>query len=386
MSDEKEYPLDEGLPPASEEKALVDDMIQYEVSTGTASSAYGVHITVNNPTPGYTPPTVYTGIVDRVKSLFTKPEPATGFKAYGDHWLAVYSNNFEDREGEIFPAKAIDAYIGRVKAGIVPMPELWLWHVPGTKIGQTEIIERVGAFVVAGGSFDSSTQGQAAKAAFAKDKDNAMSHGFTYDAKKFDGRHYWSFNTFEISVLPRKAAANAFTSFEEIENMAMTAELKTWLKTHGVDDPDKIEGNLGTAEKALVGADVAYKDFTAVPDDEPAVSEKTIEAANKAFGVLVTDLTESLADVAQVQETGAKALAGYKAQVDAQIATLSKSVSDLTALVQGMVNARPTIASRDDSNVIDNSTVGETIKKALLDDDSKYEMIAGVRARKLDSL
>ncbi len=46
----------------------------------------------------------------------------------------------------------------------------------------------------------------------------------------------------------------------------------------------------------------------------------------------VIDLTESLADVASVQETGAKALAGYKAQVDGQIATLSKSVENLTAL------------------------------------------------------
>lgn len=396
MPEEKDYPLDEGLPPASAEKSAVDEVIQYEVSepvtapvatvtikggttwTGadiyTSSSPIGSsRITVDKP-----------GIVDRVKSLFTKPEPATGFKAYGDHWLAVYSNNFEDREGEIFPAKAIDEYIGRLDSGITPQPELWVWHKGGhVRIGQADTTFRIGGFVVSAGSFDSTDVGQHAKTALPKEKDLGMSHGFQYDPASFDGKHYWKYNTFEISVLPRRAAANLFTSFEEIKAMAMTKDQRDFISRITGKPAEELEKSLEDATKSLESAGIAYKDFTAVPDEEPAVSEKTVEAANKAFGALVSDLTESLADVATVQEQGAKALAGYKATVDGQIATLTKSLDDLTALVQGMVSARPAIASRSDENTVESAGLSKQITDALLDDESNYETVAGIRVRKM---
>jgi hypothetical protein len=387
MTDEKDYPLDEGLPPMSDEKAAVDDMIQYEVSEGKqfhltgGQAAFADYNAETGAIKWYEIP---ANFVESVKSLFTKPEPATGFKAYGDNWLAVYSNNFEDREGEIFPAKAIDEYVTRLDTGITPQPELWVWHKGGSvRIGQANTTFRIGGFVVSAGEFDSTDVGQHAKATLPKEKDLGMSHGFQYDPASFDGKHYWKYNTFEISVLPRKAAANLFTSFEEIKAMPMTKDQREFIARITGKPAEELEKSLEDATKSLESAGVAYKDFTAVPDDEPAVSEKTIEQANKAFGALVSDLTESLADVASVQETGAKALTAYKTAVDGQLATLTKSVSDLTALVQSMVNARPTIASRDEGNTVESAGLSKQITDALLDDESNYEMVAGMRVRKL---
>lgn len=392
-----EYPLDEGLPPPDgAEKGAVDAVIELEVTDGgvthllTGDSKAWITgdggVTWQEAPMPQTPltPTSNTGrgFIQTIKARFTKPEPSTGFKAYGNHWLAVYSNNLEDREGEIFPAVAIDQYIERVKSGIVPKPELWLWHTPGTRIGETDIIERVGAFVVAAGTFDSTPQGQKAQAAFAKKRDDAMSHGFTFDPDKFDGRHYWSFNTFEISVLPRKAAANLYTSFEEIEAMAMTEETKAYLKAAGID-PDSLDTTLEKATESAKAAGLAYKDFTAIPAVEDTVSEKQLERAEKAFGVLVTDIAESLGDVAQAQETGAKALTTLKTHVDGELAKANKAISDLTALVSKLANERPRIASTDDENTIESAGLSKQIADALTDDESNYETVAGIRVRKM---
>jgi hypothetical protein len=400
--EEKDYPLDEGLPLTSAEQALVDDMIQYEVSgvlnidsdiklySADAGKTWTTGNIVTQLDDNPNPPAVLTisnakpGIVDRVKSLLFKPEPMTGFKVYGNHFLGTFSNNFEDREGEIFPAKAIDDYIDRLDTGIVPQPELWVWHKGGSiRIGQALTTFRVGAFVVSAGEFDQTPHAQHAKGALAKEKDLGMSHGFTYNPDAFDGRHYNEFNTFEISVLPRKAAANLFTTFEEIKAMAMSKEQREFIARITGKPAEELEKSYEDATKALEATGLAYKDFTTLPDEEPAVSEKQIEAASKAFGVLVSDMVESLADVATVQETGAKALVAYKTAVDGQLATLTKSVSDLTALVHGMVNARPTIASRDEGNTVESAGLSKQITDALLDDESNYENVAGIRVRKL---
>lgn len=323
------------------------------------------------------------GIIGTIKALFNKPEPLTGFKVYGNHFLGTFSNNFEDREGEIFTAKAIDDYIGRLDSGIVPQPELWVWHKGGSvRIGQALTTFRVGAFVVSAGEFDSTPTAQHAKEALVKEKDLGMSHGFTYNPAKFDGRHYNEFNTFEISVLPRKAAANLFTTFEEIKTMAMTKEQRDFIARITGKPADELEKSYEEATKALEATGLAYKDFTAVPDDEPAVSEKTIAEASKAFGALVTDLTESQGELANMQLEGAKALTAFKSDVDARLTAATKAISDLTALVTKLAGERPRVASQDEDNTIESAELSKQIAAAL-DDESNYETVAGIRVRKM---
>ena len=80
-------------------------------------------------------------------------EPASGFKVYqtedGARWVGWWTNNFVDKEGEVFSLKAIDDYVDRVRAGLTPYPELWAYHVPGSKHGEAQFVGRIGHYAIA---------------------------------------------------------------------------------------------------------------------------------------------------------------------------------------------------------------------------------------------
>lgn len=138
-----------------------------------------------------------------------------GFKIQDNTWFAVFSNNFEDKDKEFFPEKAIDDYVFRVDTGIVPLPTLVVWHeVKSTEIGKADWVARIGSFLVASGKFHTDTRSQRAKAFYKKNLlTTKHSHGFFYEVAQFKDRAYWQFNTFEISLLPRGVEANPFTTF-----------------------------------------------------------------------------------------------------------------------------------------------------------------------------
>lgn len=58
-------------------------------------------------------------------------------------WMLVYSNNIVDGSGDIFTRKCQRAYEYLVNEGVVPQPEAWLWHLPGTTWGVADAIMTV---------------------------------------------------------------------------------------------------------------------------------------------------------------------------------------------------------------------------------------------------
>lgn len=148
---------------------------------------------------------------------FMRPrEPFTpGFKIQKNTWIAVFSNQFEDKDKEFFPEKAIDDYVFRVDSGIVPLPKLVVWHeVKSTEIGAADWVARIGSFLVAAGKFHEDARSQRAKAYYQRNLLNTKhSHGFFYEVAQFKDRAYWQFNTFEISLLPKGVEANPYTTF-----------------------------------------------------------------------------------------------------------------------------------------------------------------------------
>lgn len=167
-------------------------------------------------------PNVLQRLLKAIKDVISQPEQVGGFKALDDgtHWVAWFSNNFEDREAEILSEKAHDSYIRRLDAGLVPMPELWYWHIPGTAHGKALWVGRIDHMVVAVGEFDDSPLAKAFQAHYAKSKE-AVSHGFKADKSKHFQNGVWSdYNTFEISPLPLDAAANPFTLFTEADMLS----------------------------------------------------------------------------------------------------------------------------------------------------------------------
>lgn len=326
------------------------------------------------------------------------------FKAIGSRWYALWSNAFEDHDGEFFSEKAIDEYVRRVDVGAVPYPELWLWHTPGTKHGQAEWVGRIGHFAVAAGSFDDTPAGKAAQAHYAKaGGDYGMSHGFTYDpGQKSDGVFH-QFNTFEISVLPAKAAANPYTQFSEVFEMEMDDEKFAFLAR--VLGSEEIAQQLVTAtedkSRAMEALDVRYKDFVrmdepavkaeddeedtpeteAVPDEDTPTEATPEEKAD--VGAFIEGITEDVAALANVVNSLIGKLEAAQTEGAAEKARRAGEVAELRAEVKALSEAldlRPRSASTDPATEIERSALTESLKAQIEQDD--YETVLGLRVRK----
>lgn len=325
-----------------------------------------------------------------------KPELKTGagFKALGNAWFAWWSNNFIDHDGEYFAEKAIDEYVRRVDVGAVPYPELWLWHTPGTRHGQAEWVGRIGHFAVAAGSFDDTPAGRAAQAHYAKaGGDYGMSHGFTYDpGQKSDGVFH-QFNTFEISVLPAKAAANPYTQFSEVFEMEMDDEKFAFLAR--VLGSEEIAQQLVTAtedkSRAMEALDVRYKDFVrmdepavkaeddeedtpeteAVPDEDTPTETTPEEKAD--VGAFIEGITEDVAALANVVNSLIGKLEAAQTEGAAEKARRAGEVAELRAEVKALSEAldlRPRSASTDPATEIRKDDLTDAIKQQLVKRDA----------------
>jgi hypothetical protein len=268
---------------------------------------------------------ILTSMVNRVKSALQRGNSdiiAFKVNTATRSWVGVWTNNFEDREKEIFAAKAIDDYVSRVDMGIIPTPELWVWHTPGTRLGQADYIARVGAFVVGMGKFDDNPLAEKGMNALARLKGLGMSHGFTYDPKQKRGRVYHQFNTFEISVLPKSKAANSYTSFEEIETMKLEGEKKTFLEgILGTEQTGALEKALEDATNSLTERGIASKellgDFASVSDaqDSAEAAKEAVDTTTKAIAPLLIDVLEAQAESATLETKMIKHVQGLEAQI-----------------------------------------------------------------------
>lgn len=157
------------------------------------------------------------GVKDILKGLGFLPDvEAGGFKMLPDNrFLAWWSNNFKDHEQEIISEYALKNFIEDANSGIVPMPELWWNHTPGTKHGICSKLFHIGHFAIATGEFDKPDENwfvNVMKAWYAKQKEIHMSHQFHYKTNMKHHGVYYHIRTFEISSLSLKAA-NPYTSF-----------------------------------------------------------------------------------------------------------------------------------------------------------------------------
>lgn len=350
------------------------------------------------------------GLINTIKSKLHPsyevdlPVRTSYFKAIGSRWYALWSNSFQDHDDEYFAEKAIDEYVRRVDVGAVPYPELWLWHTPGTKHGQAEWVGRIGHFAVAAGSFDDTPAGKAAQAHYAKaGGDYGMSHGFTYDpGQKSDGVFH-QFNTFEISVLPAKAAANPYTQFSEVFEMEMDDEKFAFLAR--VLGSEEIAQQLVTAtedkSRAMEALDVRYKDFVrmdepavkaedneedtpeteAVPDEDTPTEATPEEKAD--VGAFIEGITEDVAALANVVNSLIGKLEEAQTEGAAEKARRAGEVAELRAEVKALSEAldlRPRSASTDPATEIERSALTESLKAQIEQDD--YETVLGLRVRK----
>lgn len=248
-------------------------------------------------------------------------------KGLGDGlFIAAFTNNFVDRDGEIISTVALDGMIERMNAGLVPFPDLWYKHKWYTKHGETFFVSRAGHIVYAVGRFDKTLLGAMMEKFYKANPGLAMSHGFTFPPWGFDeaSKVYTVINTFEISVLPPQMAANLYTPFKTVgeeSKMQLTAEQVKELESelgpqiaavivqnHKALEGagDKIEKILGPAFKDFTAAlpgtapatpvQTATDTGTAAPADTPAADTEAEDKAPDmaAVGQLLSDLMDSV--------------------------------------------------------------------------------------------
>lgn len=293
----------------------------------------------------------------RLKELGVIPktdDEATSFKVVGNHWLATWTNNFKDRDEEIFPERAIEAYIARVDTGIVPKPELHIWHGgKQLRVGMAEEVAGHGHFGIAAGVFDDTPQGAAARDYYADArhaKDTSISHGFTFPVGEFDGTHYKHFNTFEISLLPRGVEANLYTSLEGVKAMQLSErKIPYFEQVFGKEVFAQIRAHLDEKGKALEELGAEYKDFSG---GEDLSTKEAIETANKSFIDLVPDLVEGSAEAVTSAVEAVKAAKEARKEATEANAKYADAMKEIDALRKAM-QLRPRMASRDAETIVD---------------------------------
>lgn len=307
-------------------------------------------------------------------------ESGSSFKAIGaGRWIAAYTNNFMDRDKEILSEAAHRRYIGRVKAGLVPYPELWEWHVPGTRHGQADHIDMYGHMVIAIGHYDDTPMGKAAEAWDLKHgRKLALSHGFKFPAWAFKDGVYADYNTFEITKLLRGKESNRYTNFEVIEGMVMTPEQKEYLLSkYGADVLKEIEST-EQAGKALADIGAKYKDFadtTAPPDASTAKAAQDTAADTLLFDLMVGH-GETI-----------KALGAVEKGVSTQVKTIEDTVSSALKEMRGATDAlnaaakdmrdwlalKPKAVDADRSNIVSETDAAKAKESMVVEyDDSAF--------------
>jgi len=238
-------------------------------------------------------------------------------------WLSVYSNKWRDEDNppEILASQAHRDFVKSVDEGDWPYPEVWLWHMPGTKFGVADFVayDETG-FALASGTVDRGKEHVAE--ALAKDENLATSHGMPVkeiERDTADSTIITRYRTIEISPLPREAAANKYGTgykiLEEVKEMAIPESKRPWLEEKlGADGLKELEATLEDKAKELEDLDIESKEEAAeesyqepeqeevedAGDAEPKEAEAapeyvTAEQVAEAVGMAIKPLAEAIA-------------------------------------------------------------------------------------------
>ena len=249
---------------------------------------------------------------DFVKGVFKKPEPTPEPKTKnglfvwkeGDRyrWFAVYSNKYRDEDNppEIISEKAHVQFIDMVDRGEVPYPELWHWHIPGTRWGVSDWLafDQENGFSLASGFVDHGHEDEA-KSIAELDEPLGVSHGlFVLERNKDDETIIDKYVSDEISDLPLEAAANKLTGFSLIkakeQDDMIPEEKKVHLRSVGMPESkiDEVESDLEAKASEADEAGLDFKESLENPEVEGKEEQPEAETTEEKEEVEVDDLTE----------------------------------------------------------------------------------------------
>lgn len=230
-----------------------------------------------------------------------------GFKMLtNNRWIAWYTNAYQDKDGEFFPTKAIEEDVSRMWE-TKNFPELWFWHIPGSKHGHADWVGLVGRFAVATGTFDNTPRAEAFKTYYASSPIK-LSHGFFYYLQHKQKGVYHKFRTFEISPLPDGKESNPFTVFELDGEKAMKtlteAQKSELVKILGQEEAANVLAATEKASKALEEHGIAFKgDTESEPETDFKAYQQQIDQRFVAMEKQISDVAEAMNKAAVAMET-----------------------------------------------------------------------------------
>jgi hypothetical protein len=301
-----------------------------------------------------------TGLIASLKKAFQSiPEPEEGIetkeaedntglmlwkdKSTGRYrWFAVYSNKFrdDDHPAEIISEKSHKQFADMAQKGLVPMPELWQWHIPGTRWGQADWVDYThDGFAVASGLVDEGSEHIAE--AYAKDKSPIkVSHGMPKSllVRSTEDPTVIDFHvTTEISPLPAEKAANPHTGFHvlstgKVKEMSLSQDQKGFLESHGLtpEAVEQISQGLVNLGKSAQGEGRESKQASEEPEAEQEAPAAESDAEEEAPAEFETEEYVTRADFDALRNEVAEALA----EVVTGTQTIGESVKSLTTIVK----------------------------------------------------
>lgn len=282
----------------------------------------------------------------------TKVGPENGFLTYKQadgtyRWFGWVSNHFKDKDTppEIITGEAHKEYVAWADSQ-KSYPPLLLWHVPGTKVGQTDWLDFADGFLVASGTFDKAEVADNLAAM----GDQTMSHGFRRRKAKMRGDTLYTdqYRMVEMSVTPKGAEVNPWTMFNPQmikEALMLSKEKRGYLvNALGEEVVKAREEDTEGLKQFAIEAGVDWKAVEALEpkaEETPAAEDKSEAKAEKADAdATVEALAERLTGriVKAVGETfqieGLNALlVDIKAKTD-QIITMAEKINELEAEVK----------------------------------------------------
>lgn len=320
----------------------------------------------------------------------------SGFKVVNDkYWIAWYSNNFRDKEGEAFSEASIDNYNAKTASGEWELPELWMFHDEALKHGKALKTFRIGHFQMAVGMFDDPGENPIVQPLVNYYKSNpvTMSHGYFWDPKKYSDKTYHWHRTFEISTLqPGREANPYFTTLQEVGSMAeknkrLTGEDRKFVEgILGKDLLAQMEGSSKKAGKLLESLKVDFKkkppkdddkeDDEDMEDEEKSLLDSLDDGQFASF-IFNAKIAESTISAVEEAHEGIKLAANAFSQNDERLGEIETKVERLSQLVLALV--QPNAGSK--SKITDAS--GEADVEAIIAANDKQKDKGGKRQKSL---
>lgn len=316
-------------------------------------------------------------------------------------WFAIYSNKFRDNDNpaEIISEKSHRTFTEMAMKGEVPMPELWQWHIPGSRWGVADSLYfGDDGFALATGLVDHGKE-KVADAMMNTKETVLVSHGMPtkYLVRDSDDPTVINFHiTKEISTLPGQRAANKLTGFslltKENDEMKLDQARTEWLKSmgYGEDEISRISENLST--KAADAATLESKEETqaevvATAVEVPVVEETQAEVvAEKSAEVATMNVKEVVEAVAEIIKPIAARLDRFDVALAALAQNQANQAGQMADKAATMIEETPALSLKElmSMAVFGNSAVVDgrsaLAKDAPVEKEAKMpgEMITGI--------